>query len=283
MFSFTEEGMGSPAGQARTTAPDVATRMRRAELFSHVRSGSSLTALAGHRDGRRTDHRLARSRTGGTAVDLLPVLPAFAGLLPDAGLRRGTTVSVRGCTALALALAAGPSRAGSWCAVVGAPNLGLAAAAEAGIVLDRLAVIPAPGRQWAEAVAALLEGMDLVIALPPARPGAAFVGPLAHQLTARARDRGTALISLGAWEGSELRLTGTASRWEGIDSGSGRLRSRLLTVEIAGRGSASRPVRGALWLPARDGAVYPAASPDVPTAMDVEEREDLVLEPAVAG
>src|SRR2546430_2156996 len=61
---------------------------------------------------------------------LLPALPAIAGLLPDGGLRRGTTVAVAGSTSLALALAAGPSGAGSWCVGVGARSLGLVAAAD---------------------------------------------------------------------------------------------------------------------------------------------------------
>src|SRR3954463_126996 len=54
---------------------------------------------------------------------LLPVLRALEELLPDRGLRRGPTVAVGGgvgATSLALALAAGPSAAGSWCAAVGA-------------------------------------------------------------------------------------------------------------------------------------------------------------------
>src|SRR5207302_7365787 len=74
---------------------------------------------------------LARERT-------LPVLPALAELLPEGGLRRGSTVTVLGdATSLALALLAGPSQAGSWCAAVGLPSLGLVAAAEVGIVLER--------------------------------------------------------------------------------------------------------------------------------------------------
>src|SRR5919204_302425 len=65
--------------------------------------------------------RLA-DRTGPTTLaadQLLPVLPAVAGLLPDGGLRRGTVVVVAGSPRLALALLAGPTRAGHWAAAVG--------------------------------------------------------------------------------------------------------------------------------------------------------------------
>jgi hypothetical protein len=64
---------------------------------------------------------------------LLPVLPALGALLPEGGLRRGITVTVGEGTALALALAAGPSAAGSWVAVVGMDSLGLASVVGGGI------------------------------------------------------------------------------------------------------------------------------------------------------
>ena len=56
--------------------------------------------------------------------------PELTGLLPNRGLRRGSTVAVAtgqprrsGGTSLMLALLAEASRAGSWCAVVGVPDL----------------------------------------------------------------------------------------------------------------------------------------------------------------
>src|SRR5438045_2983301 len=74
----------------------------------------------------------ARARPVALAREhVLPVLEPLQTLLPD-GLRRGSTVAV-GSTSLALALAAGPSAAGSWTAAAGVPALGLTAAAELGV------------------------------------------------------------------------------------------------------------------------------------------------------
>ena len=79
------------------------------------------------------------------------------------------------CDYLALALLAGALAAGLWCAVVGVPELGGPAladlvAGEADLertsALDRLVVVPAPGEQWPEVVAALADGVDLVLVRP---------------------------------------------------------------------------------------------------------------------
>ena len=65
---------------------------------------------------------------------------------------------------LALALAAGPSAAGSWVGVVGLPSLGLAAAAEVGVALERLLLVAAlPPAEWATVVATLVDGVDVVV------------------------------------------------------------------------------------------------------------------------
>lgn len=188
---------------------------------------------------------------------LLPVLPALATLLPEGGLRAGTTVTIEKSTALALALLAGPSQAGGWCAVVGVPTLGARAIAEAGVALERLALVPSPGSQWAAVVAALLDGMDVVVVRPPARVS----GGEARRLAARARERGTVLVSLGSWEGADARLSAAGSRWSGLAGGTGRLRARRLVVHARGRGAATRPRQTELWLPAWDGGVAPAPTP----------------------
>src|SRR5918995_170498 len=118
----------------------------------------------------------------------------------------GTTVAVTSSAALALALVAGASAAGSWVAAVGLPDLGIVAAAETGIALERLALVPTPGvRAWPAVVAAFLDAVDVVLVRAPARLPAAQ----ARRLAARARERGAVLIPLGAWpEPADLRRAG---------------------------------------------------------------------------
>jgi hypothetical protein len=170
---------------------------------------------------------LARERT-------LPVVPALEAVLPE-GLRRGSTVSVTGSTSLALLLAAGPSQAGSWCAVVGHPALGCVAAHEAGVVLDRLALVADPGREWQAVVAALIDAVDVVIV--GQRPSFRD----ARRLSSRARERGAVLVSLGPWEGADVRLSVAGDAWSGIGCGHGHLAARTLEVRAEGRGAYARP------------------------------------------
>src|SRR3954469_22577759 len=141
---------------------------------------------------------------------VLPVAPALSGLLPGRGLRRGSTVAVAtgraapgsGGTSLLLALLAEASRSGSWCAVVGVPSLGAVAAAESGIALDRLALVPNPGPEWPTVVAALIDGVDLVVIAVPGPVSAS----MASRLAARARQRGCVLVAFGRWDGADVTL-----------------------------------------------------------------------------
>ncbi|HET9070680.1 MAG TPA: hypothetical protein VFN60_02115 [Acidimicrobiales bacterium] len=170
-------------------------------------------------------------------------------------------------TSLALALAAGPSRAGSWVAAVGVPCLGGRAAAELGVDLDRLVLVPEAGEQWAVVVAALLEVVDVAVLGLPSRGVRAAD---ARRLTARARERGAVLLLLpdpvpvgrgagslpGAWpESPELRLGAEAAVWEGLGQGDGHLRARAVTLTALGRRGASRPRSVEVWLPGPDGRV----------------------------
>ena len=192
---------------------------------------------------------------GTTLADerLLPVVPALQPLLPGHGLRRGTTVAVAGSAALALALVAGASAAGSWVAAVGLPDLGIVAAAETGVALERLALVPAPGaRAWPAVVAAFLDAIDVVLVGSPPRLPAAQ----ARRLAARARERGAVLVPLGAWpQAADLRLAVTASAWQGLGQGHGHLTARQAEVSITGRGAATRERRFLLWLPSPDGTI----------------------------
>ena len=184
---------------------------------------------------------------------VLPVVPELSGLLPGRGLRRGSTVAVAagraapagGSTSLLLALMAEASRSGSWCAVVGIPSLGALAAQESGIDLGRLALVPDPGPDWPTVIAALIDGLDVVVTAIPGQ-----VAPtVADRLVARARQRGSVLMPFGQWPGADVTLQVTASRWEGLAPGRGRLRRREVTILARGRGAAARPKEITLWMP----------------------------------
>jgi hypothetical protein len=200
---------------------------------------------------------------------MLPVVAELGSLLPGRGLRRGSTVAVAGGraagvgggTSLMLALLAAASRAGSWCAVVGLPALGALAAAETGIALERLALVPEPGPDWPTVVAALIDGVDVVVTAVPGPVSASVVGRLA----ARARQRGSVLVPFGAWSGADVTLQVSHGQWEGLGDGWGRLRRREVTVVANGRGAAARPKELTLWMPgltAHPGA--PAPRPAAP-------------------
>lgn len=217
---------------------------------------------------------LARDRT--LAVDAV-----WAEALPE-GLVRGTTVAVCGSAGVsaALALVAGATRSGSWLAVIGSPWLGWAAAGEAGAALGRMVQVSptfdgreAPER-WAEVVAALLDGFDVVLASPDHRVREVE----SRRLATRARRQGSVLIGLAApWSGAGV-TEGKAwppspdlwcqadGHWQGLGDGHGHLASRSVHVEIGGR-RRPRPQRLDLWLPAADGTIAevhrsPRPSPD---------------------
>jgi hypothetical protein len=181
----------------------------------------------------------------------------------------------QGATTLALALLAGASQAGSWCAAVGVPDPGVVAAAELGIDLRRVVFVPYPGPAWAEAAGDLMDGVDVVLVRPPARPRLTA----ARHLGARARERKVALVVLAdrseGWpEGADLTLSVTGGTWEGVGRGHGHLEARRVTVEAGGRRAAGATKTHVLWLPGKagtvaapedgrpDGSAVPRARPD---------------------
>lgn len=186
---------------------------------------------------------------------VLPVHDELAELLPGGGLRRGSTVTVRGSLSLLFALLAEATATGSWAAVVGLPNLGVLAAAEYGVAVDRLALVPRPGSRPAPVIAALLDGMDLVVV-------AAELGDAqARRLSARARHRGAVLLPLVSWPAPDLELAGAPGAWTGLGEGHGHLRHRPAQVHARGRGAAARPLRATLLLPGPAGSLHPVLPP----------------------
>jgi hypothetical protein len=177
--------------------------------------------------------------------------PAGGGMLDSSAAVAG------GGTSLLLALLSAASRAGSWCAVVGIPALGSLAAAESGIALDRLALVPYPGPEWPTVVAALIDGVDVVVVAVPGP-----VAPtIASRLVARARQRGCVLMPVGSWAGADVSLQVTRGAWEGLGAGQGRLRRREVTVTARGRGAAARPKEITVWMP---GITIPPPIPPAP-------------------
>lgn len=208
----------------------------------------------------------------------LPVSDPLVAVLPDGALLRGSMLRTTGvgATSLALALIAAASREGSWCAVIGLPELALVAADEHGITMERLALIEVPAwRRCAEVVAALIDGIDLV--LLDARASLSAVET--RRIAARLREQGSVLIvvdpglptvssvagsssvtrsplsqSAGGWS-PDVVLTLGSPRWSGVGQGHGLLRRRRVVIDAIGRGRSARPRRLDVLLPDDHGSV----------------------------
>ncbi|MGH9120826.1 MAG: hypothetical protein ACRDYC_02605 [Acidimicrobiales bacterium] len=223
------------------------------------------------------------------ASQLVRVLPPLEGLFPQGGLQKGTVVTTGGkapgAGSLALALIAAVTQDGGWAAVVGWPSIGLVAAAEMGVSLERLALVPDPGGRWLSVVAALVDGVEVLLVLPPAR----VREPDARRLAARARERGCVLVvgpgSLLWPEGADVRLSVETAIWEGLAAGHGHLQGRMVEVAAAGRRAAARERRLRLWMPHPEGrlALVGAAAglPAVPTQPTVPAGTAVPAVPAV--
>jgi hypothetical protein len=187
--------------------------------------------------GRGAPVVLARER-------VLAVPGPLGALLPGGALQRGTVATVggepgTGVTSLAFGLAAAATAAGEWAAAVDLPGtLGGLAAAECGVELSRVAVVRGvPNDRWATVVAALLDGVSLVMADVPRGLRAGD----ARRLVARARERSTVLVmvvpSARAWPAdAPLRLWAEGGTWPGLELGRGVLAARPLRLRIEGRG-----------------------------------------------
>jgi hypothetical protein len=191
------------------------------------------------------DNTAGRARPVVLAGERVLAVPGPVGeLLPGSALQRGTVVAVdgdpgAGATSVAFQLAAAATAAGEWAAAVELDaSLGGLAAGEAGVALDRFAIVRrVPRPRWAAVVAALLDGISVVLAEVPAF---ARVGD-ARRLQARARERGAVLVAMGPWPAeAALRLRAGGSAWRGLVRGAGTLVARDQRVGVGGRGAAAR-------------------------------------------
>jgi hypothetical protein len=195
--------------------------------------------------------------TSAPSTRLVPVIEPLAGLLADGALRRGTTLVVTGAagsgaTSLGLALLTAASSSGHWCAAVGLDDPGVVAMAELGVDLRRVVFVPRPRGAWAVATAELFDGVDVVLARPPAR----VAHTAARRLLARVRDRAAVLVVLvehrDDWPvPADATLEVTSSAW----LAEGRLVERRAELRAVGRGIVGRPRRASLLLPGAHGAV----------------------------
>jgi hypothetical protein len=124
----------------------------------------------------------------------------------------------------------------------------------------------AQGGSWADLVAAVLDGFEVVITRVPKRLNAGVI----RRVQARVQAREAVLIAVGEPGPLVADITMEASTpvWVGVEHGSGRLRGRRVTVSATGR-RVPRPRRAELWLPGPDGAVAPAAEVTEPVLLDV--------------
>jgi hypothetical protein len=215
-----------------------------------------------------------RGVDAGPVGQVLPVHAGLADLLPHRGLRRGSTVVVRGSTTVLLALLAEATAEGSWAAVVGMPDLGLLAAAELGVAISRLALVPRPGAEFGAVVSALLDGLDLVavaatgsLTTKDDNTKTRSLTTVARRLSARARHRESVLVAFGSWPGADLELNCTESSWSGLGDGHGHLVERELTVTVQGRGAAARPASARVLLPAAPEPPTYHATPGAPSRL----------------
>lgn len=138
------------------------------------------------------------------------------------GLKPGV-YSLTGVTSVAFGLLVD-----GWCGVAGLPELGMEAAHEWGVDLGRLVLVPRVG-VWLETVAALIEGLDVLLA--PAPPG---IAPAAAQrLTARLRSRGAALVVLGDWPRPRAVIHASTVAWHGLGWGHGHIAGQLIEVSVS--------------------------------------------------
>lgn len=205
----------------------------------------------------RSEHAVAR------AEQVLAVHEALGGVVPQ-GLVRGSSLACIGpASASAAALVvAGPVAAGAWACVFGYPEFGVSAWREAGVPLERMVLVrdPAAGGSrrdddlvWGKALAAAIDGFDLVVVGP--RATSRLSPATARRVQARVQARGAVLLTVGEPGpfAADLRLH-AAAQWHGLGAGHGHLRSREVRLALGGR-RLPRGRRDTIWFPGPSGRI----------------------------
>jgi hypothetical protein len=172
------------------------------------------------------------------AGELIPALPGIADLV---ALHAGATYAVDSAM-LALALAAGASRAGEWVGFAGCADFGVEAAGELGFELSRTVLVPDPGEHWLEVTAALVDVLRVVVLRPPASVDERTAGIL----DARLRRRSSMLVVHGDWPRVEARISVEESSWSGPKVGAGQLQERRTRV-VVHRGARTPQRADLIW------------------------------------
>lgn len=168
----------------------------------------------------------------------LDVPAPLAPLIPYGALRAGSSLAVTGeaSTSLLLSLAVSAAGEDDWCAIAGMPDLGLRAALDAGLDPCRLVIVPDAAEQAAQVLSALVDGVGVLVL--GSRP--ALAPALWRTLLSRARTRDTLVLAADPPGRADLQLEAVSRGWEGLGTGSGRLRRRRVEVAATGRGIAGQ-------------------------------------------
>ncbi|MEU4360326.1 hypothetical protein [Promicromonospora sp. NPDC023987] len=159
-------------------------------------------------------------------VTLAPAEPSpLIELLPDGDLPIGAAMTVRDSASLMVWLLGAVQR-DRWVALVGWPELSPVALTEAGVDLEHVVVVPDVRGHAAAVLAALLDGVEIVVV----GPRTATTASERRRLLARARQRATTILSPARWEDAALVLAVEQTSWSGPDRGNHWLREAHLGV-----------------------------------------------------
>ncbi len=141
------------------------------------------------------------------------------------GLRRGSTMGVRGSRLAGLLMVGLASSQGAWVACIGIPNMGWGMARLFGVDFDRFIFIPeCADSLLAQAISTAIDGFDVVLV-----GRQVILGSREKRLLARrALSRQVLLIGEG-WENRE-QIQGELIAVEGMSAGNGHIRELLLDV-----------------------------------------------------